>query len=629
MVGAAAIILREMPIGMLVNGDDVDDGNGQMVHYSGVGMILRALEKRYGALDEEVAVHSISELMGFARQPNESTDEVLARFEVLLHRAGAVAGVQFGPQLRAWMLLNHLRIPKTAWHIILSPTLGRLPATVDEFANFSQYVRRNGHLHEKSGDDQKNMGRPYFAAETDQSYPSYLANHPESQSSDHWLWPTDASSHAYPAYPNSERDADAISWHSYSTGKSDQDEPIDWSNFDDQIPEPFIGESLYLAFRAAKRRWRSFAGASRGRFKGRGKGKGKGKGKNSGTSVRSFWVDDLGHNHYIDPSSNHPYDAVDFHQPVYFKGKGKGKSTNRSGNPIGKDGKPMLCSICESDQHFRARCPKGDGKGGKKGGGGKAAFFEQPQPTPIAAVEPAGFNWGRPAYFNPGFLEDAPPPAGPLTSITFSDGSEPILLASSPPENQLALLYDANSPTHSFPPPYYPVWSAFHAKVRLAKGEALLIDTGAVGNLSGDAQMLRFEALGKANGHGSLFEVLPKRLNIDGVGKEASKCTRTGIVPLVLSDGRLASYRAPMIDESPVPALLGLTSMTDHRVILDLINNKYIMIGPGGYELKLSPGSNVLDMERAPTGHLMLPASEWHKCKPGAKTVALTAVVTH
>ena len=30
VVGAAAIILREMPIGILVNGDDVDDGNGQM-----------------------------------------------------------------------------------------------------------------------------------------------------------------------------------------------------------------------------------------------------------------------------------------------------------------------------------------------------------------------------------------------------------------------------------------------------------------------------------------------------------------------------------------------------------------------------------------------------------------------
>ena len=52
---------------------------------------------------------------------------------------------------------------------------------------------------------------------------------------------------------------------------------------------------------------------------------------------------------------NSSYDA-----PAYFKGRGKG-------NPIGKDGKQMLCSICDSPEHFRAKCSKGKGKGGKGG----------------------------------------------------------------------------------------------------------------------------------------------------------------------------------------------------------------------------------------------------------------------
>ena len=35
------------------------------------------------------------------------------------------------------------------------------------------------------------------------------------------------------------------------------------------------------------------------------------------------------------------------------------------------------------------------------------------------------------------------------------------------------------------------------------------------------------------------------------------------------------------------------------------------MIGPGGYELKLSPGSEVYDTEDSQTGHMMLPCSQF------------------
>ena len=138
--------------------------------------------------------------------------------------------------------------------------------------------------------------------------------------------------------------------------------------------------------------------------------------------------------------------------------------------------------------------------------------------------------------------------------------------------------------------------------------------------------MFRMAELAKKHNHGASFEKLDSPLAIDGVGKESSGCTQRGTVPIVLSDGIPAVYKAPMIDNSSVPALLGLNTMTKHRVLLDLAHNQYIMVGQGGFELKLSPGSKVLDLVRAPTGHLMLPASEWSKYNGTNKTIALPAI---
>ena len=56
---------------------------------------------------------------------------------------------------------------------------------------------------------------------------------------------------------------------------------------------------------------------------------------------------------------------------VFFKGKGKskgkrkgsGKGTGRRRNPIGADGNVMTCSICGSEEHFRAECPRNTNQG--------------------------------------------------------------------------------------------------------------------------------------------------------------------------------------------------------------------------------------------------------------------------
>ncbi len=97
---------------------------------------------------------------------------------------------------------------------------------------------------------------------------------------------------------------------------------------------------------------------------------------------------------------------------------------------------------------------------------------------------------------------------------------------------------------------------------------------------------------------------------------------------MALEDGRLATYTAPLVEgnngaESLIPSLLGLRSMTKLGVVLDLVHTKFIQLGPGGMQLQLSPGFRVLDVQRARTGHLMLPCSAWNKVN-AADTVALS-----
>ena len=55
--------------------------------------------------------------------------------------------------------------------------------------------------------------------------------------------------------------------------------------------------------------------------------------------------------------------------------------------------------------------------------------------------------------------------------------------------------------------------------------------------------------------------------------------------------------------------------MRSKRVLLDTFNGKFFMVGPGGYELKLSPGSEVYDTEDSQAGHMMLPCSQFRDIK--------------
>lgn len=225
-------------------------------------------------------------------------------------------------------------------------------------------------------------------------------------------------------------------------------------------------------------------------------------------------------------------------------------------------------------------------------------------------------------------LTDSPSAAQQQQSqITFSDGSAPVIL------DLFAMTEGENPQSVSL----YPWWlkdtepsvQAYHTKVRLDNGEALLVDTGAPRNMAGDRVIKRISDHAAQHGQGCTTLPLKNSLSVEGVGSGASSCTHESTVAIALADGQIAHYRAPVVQESELPALLGLESMEKRRAILDLVHGKLIELGPGPFKLELPPGSRVLQMQKSPTGHLMLPCSEWQDkktAKPSGKVYVETVM---
>ena len=357
---------------------------------------------------------------------------------------------------------------------------------------------------------------------------------------------------------------------------------------------------------------------------------------------------------------------------IYMKGG--------SGNPIGKDGQRMLCSICNSPDHFRARCPQG--KGGKGKSGGK--FWTET--TPVSLPDPTAFynastvngtgmssnggttransqmpasssnmsSWysqtetpvGRNTYITETQHEALPMPEIPVSTIHFLDGSAPILLhrrnpGSAPPRMSLVdslpltgsevIEFSHSALADEITSYTFAVWDDhspyFHSEVSIHGKQTLVLDTGAVGNLAGENTVTCMATEAKKHGHGTTYQNLDKKMPVSGIGENSSSCASIAKVPIMLHGGLKASYTAPLIEGSNVPALLGTQSMTQHNCIIDLVHNQLIMLGPGGIEIKLSPGSRVIPILRSSTGHLLISANEWNSNSANSASPALALPV--
>ena len=125
--GVARDFVREIPFDHKVNGAIMDlDGTGPR-HWTGMSIILQALNMQFGHLDEEQATHYLMELYHFRRHVGEPMDTYLARFTVLHHRSVNILGITLNPGQQAFMLMNGMGMDRRAQWDTLRTLSGRLP----------------------------------------------------------------------------------------------------------------------------------------------------------------------------------------------------------------------------------------------------------------------------------------------------------------------------------------------------------------------------------------------------------------------------------------------------------------------------------------------------------------------
>ena len=159
-----------------------------------------------------------------------------------------------------------------------------------------------------------------------------------------------------------------------------------------------------------------------------------------------------------------------------------------------------------------------------------------------------------------------------------------------------------------------PVYS--HSAVRPARGEGLVVDTGAVEDLTGNDFVRRHSADAQKHGYHEAWMTLDKPRRLAGVGDATKTCTHAVTLTCALQTGEKVAYQAPVIPGgpggSPVPPLLGLKSMQKDFVFFDTV--KGIMYMPPQElvdQIVWPPGTRRRYCEKTMSGHWVLPVSCW------------------
>ena len=150
------------------------------------------------------------------------------------------------------------------------------------------------------------------------------------------------------------------------------------------------------------------------------------------------------------------------------------------------------------------------------------------------------------------------------------------------------------------------------------RGPALLVEPGSWGNLSGSKWMEEAASRAIKSGlDGQIKETQRKHpLKVSGVCKNDESASYDVHVPITLqtAEGRpiTGGFEAAVIENSRLPALLGLKTLIDQRAILNFSDPDNLTMsfgGPGKTPIDYAPGTDIFLLQQAPTGHLMLPCA--------------------
>jgi hypothetical protein len=185
------------------------------------------------------------------------------------------------------------------------------------------------------------------------------------------------------------------------------------------------------------------------------------------------------------------------------------------------------------------------------------------------------------------------------------------------PETGLDVEGERPEPASTLPAPT--TTNSYASNTELADGQhALLIDPGSVNNLTGGEWVRRGATLARAAGRsGSSSHQRKETLHVSGVGTQSQECHYNIQLPVALQDinGKAieGTYTAPTINNSRLPALLGLNTLMQCGAIMDFRNMHLHFTGQGpvDYMQHLPEGTTTFNMLQAPSGHVMLPCCKY------------------
>ena len=147
---------------------------------------------------------------------------------------------------------------------------------------------------------------------------------------------------------------------------------------------------------------------------------------------------------------------------------------------------------------------------------------------------------------------------------------------------------------------------------------ALLVDPGSCNNLAGGEWVRRAARL--ADNAGKTGIETKKRdqpLHVSGVGTNSQVCYYNSHLPITLRDVHgnpvECTFTTPTINNSSLPALLGLNSLINVGALMDFRNMQIHFTGPGPleYTSHLPEGTQTFELHQAPSGHVMLPCCKY------------------
>jgi len=157
----------------------------------------------------------------------------------------------------------------------------------------------------------------------------------------------------------------------------------------------------------------------------------------------------------------------------------------------------------------------------------------------------------------------------------------------------------------------------------------ILPDTGAVDNSTGGSWVrgvTRLAAAAGREGIESNRRTTPRQATGLGI-PNSEECNYDTSLPLTLLDveGNPVdrTYTAPVLDESPLPALFGLQSMIDNGAILDFRNMRAHFTGPRNTTVRTS----TFEILQSPSGHAVIPCCNY--TAPPDHTQPLPATLYH